>query len=57
MKHLLDFKGWDRSALESILETSEIMREVLERPVKKVPALQGYTVCTAFFENSSVSIA
>jgi aspartate carbamoyltransferase catalytic subunit len=53
MKHLLDFKGWDKPALESILETSEIMREVLERPVKKVPALQGYTVCTAFFENST----
>jgi aspartate carbamoyltransferase catalytic subunit len=53
MKHLLDFKTWDKTSLESLLETSEIMREVLERPVKKVPALQGFTVCTAFFENST----
>jgi aspartate carbamoyltransferase catalytic subunit len=53
MKHLLDFQGWGRPALENILETADIMREVLERPVKKVPALQGFTVCTAFFENST----
>ncbi len=52
-KHLLDFKDWSRSALEGILETSAVMQEVLERPVKKVPALQGYTICTAFFENST----
>ena len=30
-----------------------VMQGVLERPVKKVPALQGFTVCTAFFENST----
>ena len=27
--------------------------QVLERPVRKVPALQGLTVCTVFFENST----
>ncbi len=53
MKHLLDFDGWSRSDLESILETAQMMDAVLERPVKKVPALQGMTVCTAFFENST----
>ena len=53
MKHLLDFQGWERPALENMLETADIMREVLDRPVKKVPALQGFTVCTAFFENST----
>ena len=26
---------------------------MLERPVKNVPAVQGYTVCTAFIENST----
>lgn len=53
MKHLLDFQDWDRTSLEGMLETTQIMAEVLERPVKKVPALQGFTVCTAFFENST----
>ena len=53
MKHLLDFSAWDRTQCENLLETAEIMREVLQRPVKKVPALQGFTVCTAFFENST----
>ncbi len=53
MKHLLDFHDWDKTALEGLLETTQIMAEVLARPVKKVPALQGFTVCTAFFENST----
>ncbi len=53
MKHLLDFRLWERPQLENLLETADIMREVLQRPVKKVPALQGFTVCTAFFENST----
>jgi aspartate carbamoyltransferase catalytic subunit len=53
MKHLLDFQDWTRPQLESLLETATIMADVLERPVKKVPALQGFTVCTAFFENST----
>ena len=53
MKDLLDFSRLDRAQLEGILETAVVMAGVLERPVKKVPALQGYTVCTAFFENST----
>lgn len=53
VKHLLDFQGWSAEAIQGILETADVMKEVLERPVKKVPALQGITVCTAFFENST----
>ena len=53
MKDLLDFAKLDRAQLEGMLETAEVMAGVLERPVKKVPALQGFTVCTAFFENST----
>lgn len=52
-RHLLDFVGWTRERLNSLLETADVMAQVLERPVKKVPALQGFTVCTAFFENST----
>ena len=53
MKDLLDFSKLDRAQLEGMLETAVVMAGVLERPVKKVPALQGFTVCTAFFENST----
>lgn len=53
MRHLLDFGGWTRAEVESLLETARVMAEVLERPVKKVPALQGFTVATVFFEPST----
>ncbi|WP_038057596.1 aspartate carbamoyltransferase catalytic subunit [Thermus amyloliquefaciens] len=53
MRHLLDFAGWTKSEVESLLETAKVMAEVLERPVKKVPALQGFTVATVFFEPST----
>ncbi|RDI96430.1 aspartate carbamoyltransferase catalytic subunit [Meiothermus sp. QL-1] len=52
-KHLLDFQGWSRAQIESLLETARLMQEVLARPVKKVPALTGFTVATVFFEPST----
>ncbi len=52
-RHLLDFRDWNRAQLESILETAQMMQEVLSRPVKKVPALTGFTVATVFFEPST----
>ncbi|WP_425148470.1 aspartate carbamoyltransferase catalytic subunit [Deinococcus sp.] len=36
-----------------MLDNADTMSKVLDRPVKKVPALQGLTVCTVFFENST----
>ncbi len=53
LRHLLDFQGWSRAEAEALLDTARVMREVLERPVKKVPALQGFTVATVFFEPST----
>jgi len=53
MRHLVDFQGWTRDQVENILDTARVMAEVLERPVKKVPALQGFTVATVFFEPST----
>ena len=52
-KHLLDFKDWNKTQIESILETAQMMQEVLARPVKKVPALTGFTIATVFFEPST----
>ncbi|MGQ9510497.1 MAG: aspartate carbamoyltransferase catalytic subunit [Thermaceae bacterium] len=53
MKHLLDFQGWTQKEVEDLFETARLMQEVLSRPVKKVPALQGFTVATVFFEPST----
>jgi aspartate carbamoyltransferase catalytic subunit len=52
-KHLLDFSDWNLGHVESLFETTRMMQEVLGRPVKKVPALTGFTLATVFFENST----
>ncbi|PNY81700.1 aspartate carbamoyltransferase catalytic subunit [Deinococcus koreensis] len=52
-RHLLDFTEWSPERLNAILDNADTMLQVLDRPVKKVPALQGMTVCTAFFESST----
>ena len=52
-RSLLDFQGWLPERLSALLDNADTMHQVLERPVRKVPALQGLTVCTAFFENST----
>jgi aspartate carbamoyltransferase catalytic subunit len=52
-KHLLGLEGMKREDLQLILDTAVSFREVLERPIKKVPPLQGKTVANLFFENST----
>ena len=39
--------------VQSIIDTAFNFREVLDRPIKKVPSLQGVTVVNLFFENST----
>lgn len=52
-KHLLGLYGTSREDIELILDTARTFREVLERPIKKVPTLQGKTVVNLFFEAST----
>ena len=52
-RHLLDFQDWTPERLSALLDNADTMLQVLDRPVRKVPALQGLTVCNAFFENST----
>jgi len=52
-RRLLDFGGVDVDRILAILETTDVMAQVLQRPVKRVPALQGFTVATLFFEDST----
>ena len=52
-KHLLFLKGYPKQDIEIILKTALQFREVLDRPIKKVPSLQGVTVVNLFFEDST----
>lgn len=53
MKHLLGVRGLDRTELTGLLDLTASFREVNARPIPKVPALQGRTVATLFFEDST----
>ncbi|RKY83557.1 aspartate carbamoyltransferase [candidate division KSB1 bacterium] len=52
-KHLLGLEGVPKEDLEHILETAKYFREILDRPIKKVPTLTGVTVVNLFFEAST----
>ncbi|MCP4570239.1 MAG: aspartate carbamoyltransferase catalytic subunit [FCB group bacterium] len=52
-RHLLQLEGVPKEDLEQILDTAESFREVLDRPIKKVPPLRGKTVLNLFYEPST----
>ena len=52
-KDLLDLESLDRSEIEYLLETAQSFKEILARPVKKVPTLRGRSIATLFFEPST----
>ena len=52
-KDLLGIADLTPDEILLILETAEAMREIGERPIKKVPALRGKTVVNLFFEAST----
>ena len=43
-RHLLGLNGVPKEDIQLILDTTTTFREVLERPIKKVPTLQGKTI-------------
>ena len=52
-RHLLGLEGMSKEDIQLILDTATTFREVLERPIKKVPTLQGKTIVNLFFESST----
>src|SRR5262249_28907687 len=52
-RHLLDVDGLTRAELELVLGPTDAMREVLARPIPKVPALRGTNVTILFYEAST----
>ena len=53
VNHLLGIKQINKSDIELILSTAKNFKEVINRPIKKVPSLRDITVANLFFENST----
>jgi len=52
-KHLLGIKDLNKDDISLILQTAEQFKEVLQRPIKKVPSLRDVTIVNLFYENST----
>jgi len=52
-KHFISLKNTPKEDLMLLIETGFSFREVLERPIKKVPTLSGKNILNLFFENST----
>ena len=52
-KHLLGIKDLTEKDIELIFETADNFKEVINRPIKKVPSLRDVTIANIFFENST----
>jgi aspartate carbamoyltransferase catalytic subunit len=52
-KHLLSMDQLDADDITHILDTAESLRQVTDRPIKKLPTLRGRTVCNLFYEAST----
>ena len=52
-KHFIGIEDYNAEDLQKIIDTGYIFREILERPIKKVPSLTGKNIVNLFFENST----
>ncbi len=52
-KDLLTLQELSQEDMELILSTARSLKEILSRPIKKVPTLRGKVVCTLFYEPST----
>src|SRR5215217_2570927 len=52
-RHLLGTKDLTANDISIILQTAQQFKEVLQRPIKKVPSLRDVTIVNLFFENST----
>ena len=51
--HLLGIKSLQKEDIELIFQTADNFKEVINRPIKKVPSLRDITIANLFFENST----
>jgi len=53
VNHLLGIKYLNKEDIELIFKTADHFKEVINRPIKKVPSLRDITIANLFFENST----
>ena len=53
VNHLLGIKYITKNDIDLIFETADHFKEVINRPIKKVPSLRDITIANIFFENST----
>lgn len=53
VRHLIGIKNITESDIQLIFETADNFKEVINRPIKKVPSLRDITVANIFFESST----
>ncbi|GAA4973540.1 aspartate carbamoyltransferase catalytic subunit [Algibacter aquimarinus] len=53
VNHLLGIKYLNKKDIKLIFETADHFKEVINRPIKKVPSLRDITIANLFFENST----
>ena len=53
ISHLLGIKDLSKSDIDLIFRTADSFKEVINRPIKKVPTLRDITIANLFFENST----
>jgi len=53
VKHLLGIKELNAQDIDTIFQTADNFKQVLQRPIKKVPTLRDTTIANIFFENST----
>lgn len=53
VRHLTGIRGLNRADLELVFQTAKEFKEVLNRPIRKVPSLRDLTIANLFFENST----
>ncbi len=53
VKHLLGIKYITEADIQLIFETADHFKEIINRPIKKVPSLRDITIANLFFENST----
>lgn len=53
VNHLLGIKNINKQDIDLIFETADHFKEVINRPIKKVPSLRDITIANIFFENST----
>ena len=53
VEHLLGIKNLNKNDIDLIFNTADHFKEVINRPIKKVPSLRDITIANLFFENST----